>query len=467
MNPFLGWAFGNLFKRWLTDNPPFYPLYQNILFNRDTPILIDTNDLMAVYLNSPFVRLVLEKKAEMFKNMDIKLHNATGEIIDKHELLVLLKNPNPLQSQEDFLAQYSLMKDIYANAFIYPLRATSISMPRVMWNLPSGLMKIKPTGKLFQQTKIEDIIDKYMLIYSTIDKYEFESSEVIHISMGASDQYFVGQSKFISLRTVISNLDSALKTRNIIMSEKGAIGILSSDNKDNEGGIPLSTEERVRIEKEYHRKYGLSDEQMRIIITNASMKWNPMSFPTKDLALFEETEDDFNTICGAYGMARDIFPSTKGATFENQKQATIQTYQNTIQPEADSLMKTLTKWFGLDKQGLMLTADYSWLPLFKEDEGKEADVLGKKISSVATMVTTNIISPVQAKKIIIELTGIEPDESLVSASPIIEKLTELSPLIANNMIQTLTINEVRNLLGLPPITNGDQLIKPQQQNTIP
>ncbi len=64
----------------------------------------------------------------------------------------------------------------------------------------------------------------------------------------------------------------------------------------------------------------------------------------------------------------------------------------------------------------------------------------------------------------LSLTGIEIEASTSNA--IVDKLTELSPLIANNMLHNLTINEVRGLIGLPPIVGGDMLQQLQQQNSF-
>ena len=160
-------------------------------------------------------------------------------------------------------------------------------------------------------------------------------------------------------------------------------------SKDDSGAIPLGKEEREIVERDIKARYGIGDEKSSTIITNAALSYQSMSFPTKDLMLFEEIEDDFNSICMAFGLARDIFPSTKGATFENQKESIKITYQNTIQPFADGRMRRYSDELGLTDRGLALVADYSWLPALQENELEEAQE--EKVEADTSQVNTSTI----------------------------------------------------------------------------
>lgn len=404
-------GFSNLFRGLFKGNGLLSNSFGSSYYlNSKAPILIDMNDLMCVVEACPHLALIIQEKAKMFSNMDIQLVKIDDEEerILKHPILNLLKNPNVLQSTEAWLKQYSVMRDIYANNFIYKLQASTKSDPKALWNLPSGQMKVVPTGKIFKQTKIEEIISEYRMSFNA-EEVPYQTSEIIFTTENAAT--IIGNSKIPTLQVPISNIVGALKTRNIIINDRGAMGILSSESKDAAGGIPLNEKERARIEKDYRNKYGIGntsegDEQMKIIIANTNVKWSPMSYPTKDLMLFEEIEDDFATILGAYGMDRDIFPSVKGATFENKAQGLKATYQNTIQPEADSLMSTLSDKLGLTEQGLKLIADFSWLPIMQEDELQEAQEKKTTIEGLSIMLRDGVISHEEyAKMAGIEFSG--------------------------------------------------------------
>jgi HK97 family phage portal protein len=365
-----------LFNRWMGSS--FRPITYNQLLGTKTPVLIDTGNLMDVYQSVPHLRIAIDKKAEMLSNMEIKLYDDMGEVTD-HPVLSLFTKPNPLQSTEKFISQYSMMLNIYANSFIYKNVGMPNSLPLAMWVFPSGDMQVNNTGKLFQQVSIEGIIESYEIV-STHQIYS--PKDVLHISNGDAEQYYIGKSKIYTLALPISNILASLKSRNILITERGAIGILSSASKDSDGGVPLGREERERIERQYQRDRGLDSAKGHVVVTNSQLTWQPMTIAVRDLMLFEEIEDDFAAILGAYGLARDLFPSVKGATFENQKEALRTTYQNTIQPEADGLMNSLTSFLGLNKEGLKLVADYSWLPCMKEDEKRIQEIETAKVTAL-------------------------------------------------------------------------------------
>jgi HK97 family phage portal protein len=378
--------FQGLMSRWFGQT--FQPLTYNQLIGTKTPVLIDTGNLMQVYQSVPHLRAVIDKKAEMMSNMEVKVLDEFGNEI-QHPVLNLFAKPNPLQSTEKFISQYSTMLNIYANAFIYKNQGLPNSLPLTMWNLPSGDMQVNNTGKLFNQLTIDGIIESYELVSVS---QTFTPSQVLHISIGDVNQYYIGQSKIHTLTLPISNILASLKSRNILITERGAIGILSSASKDSDGGVPLGREERERIERQYQRDRGLDSTKGHVVVTNSALSWQPMTIPVRDLMLFEEIEDDFSAILSAYGVSRDIFPSTKGATFENQKEALKTTYQNTIQPEADGLMNSLTSFLGLNREGLKLVADYSWLPCMKEDEKRIQEIETAKVTALHQQFTDGAIT---------------------------------------------------------------------------
>jgi len=150
--------------------------------------------------------------------------------------------------------------------------------------------------------------------------------------------------------------------------------LISSKQSDSDSAIPLGSEEKKRIEKDFNQvDYGINDIQSHTVVSTATLTASKMSYPTKDLMLFEEIEDDFNAICGAYGMDRDIFPSTKGATFENKEKGERATYQNTIQTCAKTYADFISQLTGVESEGKYFVIEYDHLPIMKENELEEAN----------------------------------------------------------------------------------------------
>lgn len=381
--------FGGIFTRALRVTQR--NLWQNVFMGNRQAVVTDMNNLLEVYQSCPYLAIVINKKAEMLSNGVLKVRNRKdGKEVEKHWVLEFLKNPNPLQKFKEFTKQYSIYSDIYANAYVYRNVPTSISKPKVLWNLPPEYMKVITTGKWLDQWEIEGIIEKYELQYGGVLR-NFSTKEVKHVSSGISKNNIITDSKFIALQHPISNMIGALKTRNIFIYYGPKI-ILSNQAKDADGGLPMKEGERKRIQKEVNQgHYGIEDSQSHMVITEAALTSTMLSYPTKDLMLFEEIEEDFGAICGAYGMDRDIFPSIKGATNENKKQGEIATYQSTIEACAKSFTEMLEDWLMVEQE-VELYMDFSHLSIMQEDKEKEAREKKIKIDGLQILLDKGIIT---------------------------------------------------------------------------
>ena len=403
-----GTAFSEIWRENLTGSVPFYPLWYNQFLNRKLPVIIDTNNLALVVKSIPVLESVINRKALMLKNARFKMYkmdkNGNADLdqeIYGHRTLKLLHTPNVLQKTTDFLAQWSWMRSVYANDLVYKNKPGIKSYPSSIWNLPMGEMKIIPTGKLFQQNKIEDIIEEYVHInnqYPNASPKNYLPNEIMNYVDGVMDQYYFGTSKLLINKVIISNLQIAYNTRNVLLHDRGAMGILSSDSGDESGGIPLGEDERQKVEKDFHRKYGLRDDQMSVLITNTNLKWQPMSFPTKELMIFEEVEDDFCQLCNLFGLQRSIFADAtvskgtdsiggdgKGKVEEGMKI----TYQTTLQQEIDEFCDGINRDmdFQHDIDRVVLVGSFDHLPCMQEDQVDAENVKNVKAQADSTLST--------------------------------------------------------------------------------
>ena len=136
------------------------------------------------------------------------------------------------------------------------------------------------------------------------------------------------------------------------------------------GAIPMTPEEKKTIQKDWYKRS--KDE---LIITESNVDWKPMSFPTKDLMLFEELSADKLAIIDAFGLNANLFSSERGATFNNVKESIKMVYTDTIIPEAQSMYNSMMKQWGLSGD-YYLKADFSHLASLQEDE--EAKQMSRK-----------------------------------------------------------------------------------------
>ena len=349
----------------------FGSFFRSFQIGNTTPIWVDVNNSAEIYNTVPEIRAAISVKASMFSSGVWKLRKPDGETIESDPIIDFLNNPNPLSSGKSLLTSFKIYEQSTGNGFLYKNKNSELSrIPSALWALPSDSMIVDPTGKIYDQVSIDEIIQKYTMRIGSLNK-DFETDKILHTKIKDSIEELVAESPFTTLKKPISNIVGAYNTRNVLINNKGALGILSSESKDSDGAIPLSSKERERVTKEYLEKYGTGANQSSIIISSAALKWSPMSFPTKDLMLFEEIDADFAVILDFYGLDENIFTRTKGSTFENKNQGLKATYQNTIIPEAKSFSQQMTKFLNVQNGELYL--DYSHLPVFQEDKNDLSD----------------------------------------------------------------------------------------------
>lgn len=358
------------------------------------PVWEQTARPLLLYNSTPQFQIVVNRKAAMFSNMQIFVvdrktrKRVTGGEADK--FLAFLNKPNPTQSFNQWLKEHKQHESVFGSTYMYKNVVTKLSgvLPVALWNISPEYMRPVLTGKMYDQAKIEDIIQYYEYTDANTVQKRYEPAEIMYTRLTDLLNPVVGLSPVVGLNKPISNIKHAYDYRNVIMSEKGALGILSNKSKDGTGVVPLPKEEKQKLEEAYQRDFGIEEGQRRIHITNGSMSWEPMSYPTKDLLLFEEIDQDFETIINMLGLNINMF---KNSTFDNVKNGEILAYQDTIQPEADQFCQALAYFGGLSPH-LDLEASYEHVPILKEARLKHMQAMGTMATAFKAAVDAGFMS---------------------------------------------------------------------------
>lgn len=371
----------------------------HIRFQKFNPkeFLVDCgdNELVKVAMQVPHLNTILSRGAELFSLMEIKHVNREGEEIKDSKILKFLKKPNPLQTIEQYLYQYYILNGIYNKTFQFKLKSLSYEkIPQALWLLPSGSMKVNTTGKIYRQWDVKDIITNYELVDSE-KKEIFETDQVIYMCEGVGVSILNPVSRVAALQIPLSNIIAALKSLNIIWTEKGQIGFIKVKSPTGTDPQPPDKDEVKRMRLEYQNEYGLDSKGGHVSMTSLDAEWVPMTFDVAELGFHEGIEASFTTLCDAYGHDRDIYGSVKGATFENKNQGLKSTINNGMQPVADKLLRTLTRELLDESTGEQLIASYEHLPVMKEDELKAAQAMKTEIEGLSVLFRDGVISKEQ------------------------------------------------------------------------
>ena len=353
--------------------------YQNELFGKKQAVWIDTSKSFQHYIEIPELRTVVDKKAQMIASGVPRLYKENGEEIEKHWVLDLVKNPNPLQSWKDVIHNIAVNDALYSSAFCYAPKR-SFGIVNLFVPLATHKMQINTSGKTLKQMDKGGLIDSYVYDFNGDAKEDLKLDEVIIIQTTDGVNLLNPVSRIESLKFPLSNIRAQYNKRNVLLENIGAIGILSSSNSDLGGSLPMSPEEKAQIRKDWYNRS--KDE---LIISENDVKWTPMSFPTKDLMLFDELKADKLAIIDAFGLNYYIFSNESGSTYSNVNYGERLAYTNTIIPESNKIYDNITEQLGLDKDGLRLRADFSNIPVLQNDILQDAQAVDYRTSALGKM----------------------------------------------------------------------------------
>jgi hypothetical protein len=347
----------------------------NQIWGKKEAVWVDTNNAWRLFIEIPELRSVIDKRASMMASNHPCLYDMNGDKVESHWLLDLFKDPNAMQSWSDVVYSLSVQDALYSNAFAYcPKR--SFDIRNLMVPLPANKIEIQLSGKKLQAMDSEDMVTRFCFEYDDDSKEMIDWTDMIYLTTDDGMNLVKPISRIDSLKYPLSNIKAQYHKRNVLLENIGSIGILTTSQSDMGGAIPMTPEEKRQIQQDWFKRS--KDE---LIITESNVDWKPMSYPTRDLMLFEELTADKMAIIDTYGLNANLFSSERGSTFTNVRDSIRLVYTDTIIPETQSMYDSMMKQWGLSDE-YYLKADFSHLPALQEDEGEKADVQKTKAETL-------------------------------------------------------------------------------------
>lgn len=358
---------------------------QNQIWGKKEAVWIDTNDAWKLYLEIPELRSVIEKRASMMSSNKPCLVDANGDEVTNHWFLDVINKPNPTQSWSDVVFSIAVQDSLYSNVFLYAPKR-SFNIRNLVVPLPSNKIQIDLSGKKLKQMDVDGLIDKYVFKYDDGTTEDLTIEDVIYLTTPDGMNLVKPTSRIETLKFPLSNIRAQYNKRNVLLENIGAIGILSAKNSDIGGAIPLSPEDKKQIQRDWFKRS--KDE---LIITESEVDWKPMSFPTKDLMLFEELTADKIAIVDAFGLSMNLFSTEKGATFTNVRDSIRMVYQDTIIPETQQMYDSISQQlFVGDDKGLRLVAEFDHLPVLQDDHESLANTMKIKTETIEKLIAMGV-----------------------------------------------------------------------------
>ena len=355
----------------------------------------------ASYGENPLVYMVVNKIAKTTASLNRLIMLEDGTITDEGRLLDILSKPNEDDDEIEFRTKINEYLLLTGNAFIRIIRGEGMGQ---------SLEVLVTQRTSIVCNKIGDIIRyEYTLFDGTIVPYEIEdilhikTSNVVNVD-GTQSKY--GLSPLQSAWIVVTSSMEKLKADASIFKSRGIIGILSSD-----GDTPMLDPERERLQNEFNKGTGGSDKYNKIHLTSSKLRFLQTGMSPTDLKLLEGILSSLRLICGIYGMPSVLFNDNASSTYNNVSEAKLTAYTDVYIPLDEKVNKELSKW------------------------------LGKMLGF--------------SESLIVDLKSIEVLKA--STNKLAQSLNSLSPLVANKVLENLTINEIREIIDIEGTEGGEQL----------
>lgn len=146
-----------------------------------------------------------------------------------------------------------------------------------------------------------------------------------------SDPYvFDRTSHFKLIQPILANININYNNSNFVSEQCGMYGILSG------GSIPISPAAKEELQAKLRKDYGMSDDKFNFILSNAEIKFTPITIPAKDLEFNQKVKDSVGYLCNFFKINPMLIFGD--STFNNQSEAVRSFYQNCIQPLAEILL---------------------------------------------------------------------------------------------------------------------------------
>jgi len=367
------------------------------------------SEYVKAYGDNPLVYMIIKKISFTSASIARIAVDGSGEVIENSVLLEILKNPNKDQGQIEFLETINEYLNTTGNTYVRYIKGIGMGQELEVLATQNVQIKCNDFGMVTGYTYKKPKTNTYVT-YPVEEILHIKTSNIVNIDQ---DNYKYGLSPLEAAWIIINSSGEKFKAEASIFKNRGIIGILT-----NKSDTPMLPTERKRMQSEFNDDIGGASKYNQIKISNTDLAFVQTGMSPTDLKLLEGILSSLRQLCSIFGMPSILFNDNEKSTFNNFEQAVKLAYNDVYIPLANKVDKELSSF--LNEQ------------------------LG----------TNELIK--------VDLTSIEVVKS--STNEVAQALNNMSPLLANKVLEQLTVNEIRELAGLDTVEGGDVVATTQQSD---
>jgi len=278
------------------------------------------------------VKLIAENLSkinfQLFKN---------GELIDKHPILDLLKNPNPYQSKKEFIQDVISQKLITGNAYIESVYNDSSNEyqekpPLFLYSVNPYFVTVKPGKDGLPASYIFGLNENKTIFNVNLNG----KSNILHLKEFSPTNELLGTSPLKACAPDVDIISEGKKWNYNIIKNGGKVsGVLEAEQE-------LSASQYQQLKKFKDSILG-GNNTGGIPILGGGVKFTPIGLSPSDLDFINGIKASSQMIAFAYGVPYDLV-NTDQAKYENLEKAYELLWDQAIEPNLIHLLDELNNW---------------------------------------------------------------------------------------------------------------------------
>lgn len=328
-----------------------------------------------IIFKNPALLKVFSLQCDLFSLGKIFVYDKEGNILDNDPALDRLKNPNPFQSQSQFLWDYmfwTMLGTSYcymdsdnvtnSNNKLYFLDTSKLWFPQEM--------EMEVDKLVFSNAKVKEMAGKVMRYkYKDGTEFKFPLSKLLitYDLTNGTGNWFKSNSRIDALYKVINNSEFSLDAKNINVRYSGKFMVSGQQDPNDVTKSPMTTPEKVSIEDRMNNEKAVHAVKSMIDIKRFVSDMGALQLDEAYLA-------DYYIIGNMYNIPRDVLEAYNSSTYENQEKARAAHVSYTLEPKGCAFFNGLSNRWGYPEQGKEIKIDWSYLPFMQVFEKERAQV---------------------------------------------------------------------------------------------
>ena len=339
--------------------------------------------------------------AHAASSIPFKLFSVTNnnkKPITTHPILELLGRPNPTQSGKEFLEAIYSYRQISGNAFVLAV-TNGRNIPLELYTLRPDRVSIIPSENFLPSSyhyKVGEHVSEYKVDPIT------GLSKILHIKNFHPLSDWHGLSAIEAAAYSIDQHNQAGAWNQALLQNgarpSGAIVVKGEEGKH----ANLTDKQFLNLKRSIDEIFSGPQNAGRPLLLEGGLEWKEMSLSPKDMDFIESKHSSARDIALAFGVPPQLLGIPGDNTYSNLQEARLAFWEQTIIPLVENVVENFSNWFkGFWGNSYELTYDYDSISALSQ----KRDALWDRI----------------------------------------------------NNCNFMTLNEKRTALGLPLISDGDQI----------